>query len=117
MIRQSDIDTIMGKSQIKNPEKWEVKMGGEKMSDKIQMTEEQGRKFFIDIFSDYFDSESETLSALKIAKEKGYIRKNPVEEAEELWQKWNNREFDATERVSLIIKFYEAIQYLKERQK
>lgn len=70
MIRQTEKDIILGKSQIKNPEKW--KGGKESMSDKRVI----------------FESEDEF-----------------------------DKFFDATERVSLIIKFYEAIQYLKERQK
>jgi formyltetrahydrofolate synthetase len=114
MIRQTEKDIILGKSQIKNPEKW--KGGKESMSDKRVIFESE------DEFDKFYDNnltifKHEKSVVRQILKAQGYIRKNPVEEAEELWQKWNNREFDATERVSLIIKFYEAIQYLKERQK
>ena len=81
----------------------------EVMADKIQMTEEQARKFFADIFWDYFDSESETLTALNTAKEKGYIIKSElqqkVEEAKRMWDTktyWTPLEHIQREAIELL---------------
>lgn len=47
----------------------------------------------------------------------GFIRKNPVEEAEEMYNKYNPNSVKDDEEYILIEKLYSAIQYLKEWQK
>ena len=96
-------------------------MQGGNMNNKIQMTEEQARKFFMDIFSDCFDREAETDHVLKITKEKGYIIKSElqqkVEEAERMYLKiQSEREFNDLE-VVLIRAFRELKQSHPEFKK
>ena len=65
---------------------------------------------------------------IETAQNSGYIRRNPVEEAEEMFQKVTipftlnlNQRDDVIEilheRLDCVNKQHEAIQYLKERQK
>lgn len=59
----------------------------------------------------------------KVMKEKviakGYIRKNPVEEAEEMYKNFQPyfKPYSSEDLKEIIDKQHEAIQYLKERQK
>jgi hypothetical protein len=48
------------------------------------------------------------------AKQAGYIKKDPVEEAEEMYQ---NRMSNEVDWMDLADKQHDAIKYLKERQK
>jgi len=56
------------------------------------------------------------------AQQKGYIRKSPVEKAEEMYMKWNynhnnNIENGWSDTVAMIYSLYNGFQYLKVRQK
>ena len=88
---------------------WEAKV------DKIQMTEEQVTAEQVRIvFKHIAFSEDETIEHLKQA---GCIIKNPVEEAEELYNDLIKRQVMTSNEISsVMIKMNTAIQFLKERQ-
>jgi hypothetical protein len=49
-----------------------------------------------------------------LAKQKGYIRKSKVDEAEEMYEKWKH-DCTSSGLSEIIIKLHEAIQYLKSK--
>ena len=84
------------------------------MNNKIQMTEEQAREIVTVIEQDYdvlYISEG-----VEKLKQAGYIIKNPVEEAEEMYNDFQTVCAENSSRSDLITimdKQHEAIQYLK----
>lgn len=57
--------------------------------------------------------------SILLAKQSGYIRRNPVEEAEEIYKNFQPyfKPYSPEDLKEIIDKQHEAIQYLKERQK
>jgi hypothetical protein len=86
--------------------KWQP-IAQEKPMEKIQMTEEQARQLHRDCYNSFVEDGS-----IFIMKQKGYIRKTAVEEAEEMYKEWLNRIGDMSETV-VMDKMYVAIQELK----
>jgi hypothetical protein len=85
--------------------------------DKIQMTEEQFNQLMHDcIITDFKTGYVNLLETRIKAIQAGYIKKDKVEEAEEMY---NNLDLDKIYANSrrVLEKQHEAIQYLKERQK
>ena len=65
-----------------------------------------------------FKGEFENLNVNKsilLAKKAGYIRRNPVDEAEEIYNRWRKENIDFWEVISLLHKQHEAIQYLQNQ--
>ena len=75
------------------------------MNNKIQMTEEQAKQMYLECG----DMGNGWKLFVERAKEKGYIRKNPVEEAEEMYLNMCKEGYED----GVHEKLYEAIQYLK----
>ena len=94
-------------------ENWLKGQGGV-MNDKrvVFESEEELLKFINDCI--YGKNTEQTI---RLAKQLGYILKNPVEEAEEMYNKYNSNSVKDDEEYILIEKLYSAILYLKERQK
>ena len=85
----------------------------EPMTNKIQMTEEQAREILHEcICTETCDLRLDAI--IKVMKHKGYILLDPVEEAEEMYQEWLNREEDMSETL-VMNKMCKAIQYLKAK--
>ena len=87
------------------------------MNNVIFESEEQAREVFGQIF---LTSGTVIDNAIMISKEKGYIRKSIVEEAEEMYRKsigyssYGKTAFEVSGDLRMINnKLYEAIQYLK----
>ena len=94
-------------------EREESKIEQKNMSDKIQMTEEQAREILHEcICTETCDLRLDAI--IKVMKHKGYILLDPVEEAEEMYQEWLNREEDMSETL-VMNKMCKAIQYLKAK--
>ena len=90
------------------------------MKPDFQITEELARGIFkiaetsIEIDGDSADN------FVRSMKCSGYIKKNIVEEAEEMYTRWENYKIGADKTLNeadLVRKQHEAIQYLKEKQK
>ena len=76
-------------------------------------SEEEAKKFLDDCIEVRNDAHCDVVNeSFYNAKQKGYIRKSAVEEAEEMYKEWLNRIGDMSETV-VMDKMYLAIQELK----
>lgn len=78
----------------------------------FQISEEQARELlFATGVRDSIDIGIEEL------KQAGYIRRSPVDEAEEMYQDWQRLSHDGTNshEFKTVVKLYEALQYLKKQ--
>ena len=96
----------------------------EKMRKPIFKSEEEAVKVIRFSIYNLFDTEMETKeevnTIIKRLKDAGYIRRSPVEEAEEMRSDlWSSGSFENLDSKILkyMDKLVESIQYLKERQK
>ena len=90
--------------------KWQPIAQEKPMENKVIFeSEEEARLFFKD-WAQYCTTGED--SFVLFLKQKGYIRKSAVEEAEEMYKEWLNRIGDMSETV-VMDKMYSAIQELK----
>ena len=68
---------------------------------------------YIKFYKDTNNNNNPSLKEINAVKQAGYIRRNPVEEAEEMYNNYKNG-INCLTRTDIMEKQHEAIQYLKK---